>query len=287
MIAEKEVVLTYVLQRLSEIGLLDKLAFKGGTCIRKMFIGSQGRFSTDLDFTSLTDEQPDDLILQLMEAFDKPYHDIQFEILDRSWYTTSGGLSRAVNPTYRHPWNENGDSQFEFQVSNREAPTLDTEEVPQCEQTYFKHLPYTPAAIRCLSLSEILAEKIRACYQRNKARDVYDLCMFASKPFDRALIRRLVVLKLWQARDSFHPQALLTKFQDGQDFDWQDLGHLVRRSQAVDSNRIIADCVSGYQFLCDLSPDEQKLASDPYQRERGLWEHLRAECRAKNSSTRA
>ena len=93
MIAEKEVVLTYVLQRLSEIGLLDKLAFKGGTCIRKMFIGSQGRFSTDLDFTSLTDEQPDDLILQLMEAFDKPYHDIQFEILDRT-----GTRLRAGSP---------------------------------------------------------------------------------------------------------------------------------------------------------------------------------------------
>ena len=93
MIAEKAVVLTYVLQRLSETRLLDKLAFKGGTCIRKMFVGSQGRFSTDLDFTSLTDEQPDDLILELMEAFGEPYHGIQFEIPNRSWYTTSGGLS--------------------------------------------------------------------------------------------------------------------------------------------------------------------------------------------------
>ena len=26
---------------------------KGGTCLRKMFIGSQGRFSTDLDFTGI------------------------------------------------------------------------------------------------------------------------------------------------------------------------------------------------------------------------------------------
>jgi predicted nucleotidyltransferase component of viral defense system len=54
MIAEKEVVLTFLLQLLSERGILDRLAFKGGTCLRKMFIGSQGRFSTDLDFTGLT-----------------------------------------------------------------------------------------------------------------------------------------------------------------------------------------------------------------------------------------
>ena len=53
MIAEKEVVLTFLLQLLSERGLLDRLAFKGGTCLRKMFTGSQGRFSTDLDFTGI------------------------------------------------------------------------------------------------------------------------------------------------------------------------------------------------------------------------------------------
>lgn len=287
MIAEKEVILTYVLQRLSETDLLGKLAFKGGTCIRKMFIGSQGRFSTDLDFTSLTDEQPDDLILALMEAFNEPYHGIQFEIPDRNWYTTSGGLSWAVNPTYRHEWNESGDSQFEFQVSNRETPTLDSAEVTQCEQSYFKHLPFAPAPIRCLALSEILAEKIRACYQRNKARDIYDLSMFAAKPFDHALIRRLVVLKLWQARDGFDPQALLIKFQDGQDFDWHDLGQLVRRNQTIDPSRIIADCIRGYQFLSELSTEEQTLAADRYQRERVLWEQLSAECRAMTSSARA
>src|SRR5207245_2679896 len=42
MIAEKEVVLTFLLQLLSERGILDRLAFKGGTCLRKMFLGNQG-----------------------------------------------------------------------------------------------------------------------------------------------------------------------------------------------------------------------------------------------------
>jgi hypothetical protein len=39
MIAEKEVVLTFLLQLLSERGILGRLAFKGGSCLRKMFIG--------------------------------------------------------------------------------------------------------------------------------------------------------------------------------------------------------------------------------------------------------
>jgi hypothetical protein len=64
-------------------------------------------------------------------------------------------------------------------------------------------------------LPEILAEKIRVSYQRNKARDIYDLGMFATRPLDRALIRRLVARKLWQAGDTFDPERLIRKFEDG------------------------------------------------------------------------
>jgi predicted nucleotidyltransferase component of viral defense system len=60
MIAEKEVVLTFLLQLLSERGILDRLAFKGGTSLRKMFIRGQGRFSTDLDFTGLEERDHED-----------------------------------------------------------------------------------------------------------------------------------------------------------------------------------------------------------------------------------
>jgi len=99
------------------------------------------------------------------------------------------------------------------------------------------------------ALPEILAENIHACYQRNKARDIYDLGMFATRPLDQALIRRLVVLKLWQARDAFDPARLMEKFQDGRDFDWNDLGQLLRRTIVVDRDRIMADCVKGFGFL--------------------------------------
>src|SRR6516165_1509846 len=98
------------------------------------------------------------------------------------------------------------------------------------EQSYFRFLPFVPAELVCLALPEILAEKIRACYQRNKARDIYDLGMFATRPLDQALIRRLVVLKLWQARDAFDPARLMEKFQDGRDFDWNDLRQLTNRA---------------------------------------------------------
>ena len=88
MIAEKEVVLTFLLQLLSERGLLDRLAFKGGTCLRKMFTGSQGRFSTDLDFTGIEAHDHEDVILDMMQVFEQPFHGIQFSIPDEGYYET-------------------------------------------------------------------------------------------------------------------------------------------------------------------------------------------------------
>ncbi len=244
MIAEKEIVLTFLLQVLSERGLLARLAFKGGTCLRKMFVGSQGRFSTDLDFTGIEEHDHEDIILKMMEAFEQPFHGIQFAIPDEGYYETQDGLSWGVNPTYTHEWNVAG-SEIKLQISRRETPTLPTERRAQIEQSYFRLLPFVPAEIICLALGEILAEKIRACYQRNKARDIYDLGMFATRPLDHELIRRLVVLKLWQARDTFDPAALLQKFRDGRDFDWDDLRQLLNRAADIDRDTITGACTRG------------------------------------------
>jgi predicted nucleotidyltransferase component of viral defense system len=276
MIAEKEVVLTFLLQLLSERGILDRLAFKGGTCLRKMFIGSQGRFSTDLDFTALEERDHEDVVLAMMGAFEEEFHGIRFRIPDNSYYETADGLSWGVNPNYSHEWNAAGESEIKLQISRRETPTLPTERKSQCEQSYFGVLPFAPAEITCLALPEILAEKIRACYQRNKARDIYDLGIYATRPLDHALIRRLVVLKLWQARDSFDPARLMRKFEEGRDFDWDDLRDLVRRTEVIDRERICADCVRGFRFLTELMPEERALANDGYQREQALWERLKA-----------
>ena len=276
MIAEKEVVLTFLLQLLSEREILNRLAFKGGTCLRKMFIGSQGRFSTDLDFTGIEKHDHEDIILEMMQAFEQPFHGIQFAIPDDSYYETQDGLSWGVNPTYSHDWNASGVSEVKLQISRRETPTLPTEGRPQIEQSYFKLLPFATAEIVCLALSEILAEKIRACYQRNKARDIYDLGMFATRPLDQALIRRLVVLKLWQARDTFDPARLIRKFHDGSNFDWDDLRQLLNRAAVIDRDRITTACVAGFGFLTHLTDDEHTLARDQYQREQVVADRVRA-----------
>ncbi len=274
MIAEKEVVLTFLLQLLSERGILNRLAFKGGTCLRKIFVGGQGRFSTDLDFTGIEEHDHQDVILEMMAAFEQPFNEIQFAIADNSYYETLDGVSWGVNPTYSHEWNASGVSEIKLQISRRETPTLATERRAQIGQSYFRFLPFAPAEIACLALPEILAEKIRACYQRNKARDIYDLGMFATRPLDQQRIRRLLVLKLWQARDTFDPARLMQKFEEGREFDWDDLRDLLRRDARIDRERICADCIRGFRFLADLTAEERMLASDAHQREHALRDKL-------------
>ena len=275
MIAENEVVLTYLLQLMAERGILDKLAFKGGTCLRKMFIGSGGRFSTDLDFTRIEEHDHEDVVLAMMEAFEQPFHGIRFGVPDGSYYETQDGLSWGVNPVYAHNWNPSGQSEIRLQVSRREVPTLPPSRNAQCVQGYFRYLPFEPVDIRCLALPEIIAEKLRACYQRGKARDIYDLSVFAARPLDRSLIRRLVVLKLWQAGDAFDPEALMARFNDATAFDWDDLRQLVRRTREINPAQITAACQKGFVFLTELDPPEAELAADPHQRKRTLWKVLR------------
>ena len=52
LVAERDIVLTYALRALLDAGVMDHLAFKGGTCLRKLVFGSSGRFSDDLDGSS-------------------------------------------------------------------------------------------------------------------------------------------------------------------------------------------------------------------------------------------
>ena len=60
-----------------------------------MFVGSQGRFSTDLDFTGIEEHDHEDIILKMMEAFEQPFQGIQFAIPDEGYYETQDGRSQS------------------------------------------------------------------------------------------------------------------------------------------------------------------------------------------------
>lgn len=100
-IAEREVVLTYVMKVLLDAGLLVHLAFKGGTAIRKIFLGSQGRFSLDLDFTMVSDIQPEEFALDLVGVLHgQEHYGIRFDIPPQDYYANDDSCGAIV--TYQH-----------------------------------------------------------------------------------------------------------------------------------------------------------------------------------------
>jgi predicted nucleotidyltransferase component of viral defense system len=228
LVAERDVVLTYALRALLETGVMDHLAFKGGTCLRKLIFGSAGRFSEDLDFT-LDSDRPDD--------------DISF-----------GG-----EVLYSHSWNDAG--RFRLQVSLRERPTLPVVPGAMKPQAYFSHLEFDLFDVRSLEPIEMIAEKVRAAFQRVKVRDLYDLHRFATTPFDGELLRRLAVLKLWQARDPFDPDAFFQKLRGG-DYDWADIERLVRTLERIEPAEIISSVENRFAVLTQLTELEQQVIAD-------------------------
>jgi predicted nucleotidyltransferase component of viral defense system len=254
LVAEREIVLTYALGLLREAGALGVLAFKGGTCLRKIVFGSSGRFSEDLDFTLRGDDDQESLAA-LYEAFNRVHHGIQFALDE--WYETDDGFGMEVR--YRHDWNSSG--KFRLQVSAREKPTLAIVERAMISQVYFRDLEFEPFTVPTLDPIEMAAEKVRAAFQRAKVRDLYDLYLLAKPNLDGELLRQLVVLKLWQVGDPFDADGFFEKLRTG-DYDWDDLRRLLRPAARVEAKAIVDAIENHFRALRDVTELEREVVAD-------------------------
>lgn len=280
LIAERDVVLTYALRVLVDTGMMNHLVFKGGTCLRKLVFGSAGRFSEDLDFTIDSVEPEDDVLMRLVETLNGEYFGITF-VLD-AFYKTDDETSFGGDVLYRHSWNDAG--RFRLQVSLRERPTLMAMARPLQHQGYFDRLEFSTFSVRSLNTIEMIAEKVRAAFQRAKVRDLYDLHRFATTPFDGGLLRSLVVLKLWQMRDPFVPELLFDKLRSGK-YDWGDLQRLLRTADRVEPDTLITTVERRFEMLRHLTELERAVIADArHPRSPALAERLRAEIRSRAAS---
>lgn len=257
LVAERDVVLTYALRALFDAGVMDYLAFKGGTCLRKLIFGSTGRFSEDLDFTLDGDRPDDDVLTDLVAVFNAEHYHIAFSFDE--YYKTNDNTSFGGEVLYSHSWNDAG--RFRLQVSLRERPTLPVVPRSMKPQAYFSYLEFGLFDVRSLEAIEMIAEKVRAAFQRAKVRDLYDLHQFATTPFDGELLRRLVVLKLWQSQDPFNPEAFFDKLR-GSDYDWADIERLVRVSDRIEPADVISTIEARFDFLRRLTELEQRVIAD-------------------------
>jgi predicted nucleotidyltransferase component of viral defense system len=253
-VAERDIILTYVLRILSD-SILPQLAFKGGTCLKKTYFGKTGRFSMDLDFTSIS-VKLEDLRNKLKQSLhNKTVYGIDFKIIEEN----VGTESYLAVVRYAHAWNPG--SEFELQVSYREQPLLPTVELPLIEEMYFKFCEFQSFSVKCMRKDELLAEKIRAAFQRVRSRDLYDLYLFTKRHYDKDIVKTLAVIKCWNARDPFNPEILLDRVAKV-DYNWEDLQRLVRKGSLPSQGDVLKTVLKNYAFLRELSDPLTKIIED-------------------------
>jgi len=128
LIAERSVVLTYLLRILEETGL-SSIALKGGTCLRKVYFEDMARFSLDLDFVSEDLEEredasprraePSEAILEVAEIIEGTHYGITFSLSDL--YVNIDNNAGGALFNYKHDWNE---AVFTLDLSLRAKPLL-------------------------------------------------------------------------------------------------------------------------------------------------------------------
>ncbi len=142
----------------------NRLVFKGGTCLYKIY--QLDRFSEDLDFTATKGFKAKEIFQRL------PYF---FRLLDINSRVNIKQFENATN-VYLDIYGPLYDGKKEtrttllFNISLRERVLLPIIRYPY-RPIYHEIRPFDMFA---MDEKEILAEKVRAIYGRNKARDVYD-----------------------------------------------------------------------------------------------------------------
>ena len=164
-LVEKDYVLGWILYGICSRSIFDKLAFKGGTSLSKVYFPGNWRMSEDLDFTLLDDTEMPVLGKVLLEEVPKM-------ILGSIGIQVSLKKVPFTNPRYLQ-------SKFQFtgpigrntvkiEISKEAfVGTVIKSSVP-------KEFDYPKFSVKVYSLDNVAAEKFRALIERGKIRDYYD-----------------------------------------------------------------------------------------------------------------
>jgi predicted nucleotidyltransferase component of viral defense system len=241
----------YALKHLHDEGIFDLgVVLKGGTSLRKFRAGNAGRFSTDLDF-AVPDTDTAALLLDSIDG--RELHDVRFTLANREPLRANLVVDTPLGQP-RIP--------ARIEISTRSLwlpPEIVVPVQLPVHAGYEFAMPKIPAPV----LEESVAEKLAAWRRRRKVRDLYDLDLFGQGPLDEALIRRLLVLKVWHdvvddglGARPFDPAEIV------QDIDFrrlpsEDIGLLTK---PVEPDVWFARVQSRYAFVTQLDEVERRVA---------------------------
>jgi predicted nucleotidyltransferase component of viral defense system len=190
---EKDYYLTFILSRVND--LCEDLIFKGGTCLNKIYY-SYYRLSEDLDFSMRLPEYTTSrgnrrkciqLVKDNIESFAKRLG-LRLEGVDKAGRNES---KQYIYYFVYDPVTMPSEQTIKFEIGLRFNPFLKPE--ARLVQHKFLH-PFTgeplfdAGKVNCLSLNEIVSEKLRAAALREiiAPRDFYDLDFILRNNFNLA-----------------------------------------------------------------------------------------------------
>jgi predicted nucleotidyltransferase component of viral defense system len=216
--AEKDYFLTLVMRLVSESELSNKLVFKGGTSIYHCYLDNY-RFSEDLDFTSL------DKGLEITDVEDIFEEIDMFEIKKKFESNATIKIEKLKYDGVLEVANS-----IKFEVDRFQNVAL-----PALEKEY-RNVWGLDFSVNVMDPVEICAEKIRACNDRFRYRDFYDLYMMIKElriEFDSAA--KLLVRK--EIRNNISKERVLRNLNLALN-EVDELGDTVEYKKAVNSEKL-------------------------------------------------
>ncbi len=181
-VLERDYCLAWFLVALSRTPLRDRLAFKGGTALKRCYLGDY-RFSEDLDFTLAAEMTFDEIRRGLDPVFAEARRAtgaaFRFAREDRRTHETSHPFYLGYEGPLPAPA---GGREMKVDITLRERLVFPLKDRPVLRgYKEYADLP-DDAKIRVYSLDEIAAEKVVALMDRarNEPRDLYDVWSLAA-----------------------------------------------------------------------------------------------------------
>lgn len=183
-IIEKDFILTHILRKIYNSSLKNKLIFKGGTALHKIYLHK--RLSIDMDFTELKKLD----LMEIKKVIEGKEINSKIKDLNEN--------KDSINIILSYLSVLNFKNNIKIQISKREKPVLNI--IKKKLKSYF----YPDFNVLTFQFVELVAEKIRALMQRNKPRDYLDIYYILNKKninFDSII--KLAKQKLKNVNDSY------------------------------------------------------------------------------------
>ena len=146
----------------------NRLAFRGGIALNKLYINPPGRYSEDIDFVQISPEPIGSTITAIRTALDSWLGIPQRKLTQRS-----------VKMIYQYVGIDNRKTKLKIEINTTE----------HFQVLGLKHIDYEAnsewfsgsSKITTYHLDELMATKLRALYQRRKGRDLFDLWLVLNR----------------------------------------------------------------------------------------------------------